>query len=364
MPSFSGSKLWTSIARARMQVRPEQLPDHLARKGLQSRYLLHGPEPLQAMESADAIRSAARSVGVAERVVFDGSSQDWAGLRALSGTLSLFAERRLIEIRMTGKKPDREGLDCLAELLADEQSPDVFMVLAGALDRRQQEAAWVQACERHGVVVGCRDLDEKAVRGWLAGRARSRGLELTAEAVEFLALRTEGNLVAATQEIDKLVLLAEGSQLDLEAVLAAVLDTARYDTFQCVDAALAGQPARTVRVLRGLRAEGNEPVLINFGLVRELRTLTRVAAARACGASLDQAFREQGAWASRQPLLRQALQRHPIARLSEMLEGAIQLDRLIKGHGLGNVWDDLESLLLALANTPASGKTSSTSGES
>ncbi|MEN9728690.1 MAG: hypothetical protein RL434_3056 [Pseudomonadota bacterium] len=347
-----------------MQVRPEQLPDHLARKGLQSRYLLHGPEPLQAMESADAIRSAARGAGIAERVVFDGSSQDWTSLRGLNGTLSLFAERRLIEIRLTGKKPDRAGLECLAELLGDDQSPDVFLVLAGALDRRQQEAAWVQACERQGVVVGCREPDETAFRGWLAGRARARGLELTAEAIEFLALRTEGNLVAATQEVDKLTLLAEGSSLDLAAVLAAVSDTARYDTFQCVDAALAGQPARTVRVLRGLRAEGNEPVLINFGLVRELRTLTRVAAARACGASLEQAFRDLQAWPSRQPLLRQALQRHPVARLSALLEDAIRLDQLIKGHGLGNVWDDLESLLLALASVSGTGKSPSTSGES
>lgn len=347
-----------------MQVRPEQLPDHLARKGLQSRYLLHGPEPLQAMESADAIRAVARSAGVLERIVFDGGGQDWAGLRALSGNLSLFAERRLIEIRLGGRKPDREGLECLTDVLGDEQSLDVFLVLAGELDRRQQEAQWVQLCDRQGVVVGCREPDEKSFRGWLAGRARSRGLELTAEAIEFLALRTEGNLVAATQEIDKLVLLAEGATLDLEAVLAAVSDTARYDTFQCVDAALGGQPARAVRVLRGLRAEGNEPVLINFGLVRELRTLTRVAAAKACGTPLDQAFREQGAWPSRQVLLRQALQRHSVGSLGTMLEAGIRLDQLIKGHGLGNVWDDLESLLLTLASTSRKGQPTPTSGES
>ncbi len=339
-----------------MQVKPEQLVDHLARKGLQPVYLIFGNEPLQALESADCVRTTARAHGVAERLVFEMASQDWGALRGMVGNLSLFAERRLIEIRLAGKKPDKTGVDCLLELLNDPHAPDVLLVTAEGLDRQQQASAWVKACAQHGVVVPCREPDLAAFRDWLTTRAASRGLTLSSEANEFLALRAEGNLLAAAQEIDKLVLLATTPTLALADVMHAVSDSARYDAFQCVDAALEGSAARTVRIARGLREEGTEPIVIGWSLNRELRTLTRLAAAQACGTPLDQALNQQNVWSSRQSLLRRALQRHPVARLALLLEASIRLDQLIKGSGIGNVWDDLESLLLALAGGPWFGR--------
>lgn len=353
-----------------MQLKPEKLAEHLVRKGVQRCYLVFGPEPLQAVESADAIRAAARCAEIAERLVFEMATQDWSALRAMAGNLSLFAERRLIEIRMGGKKPDKAGVDCLLELLADEHSPDVLLLTAEGLDRQQQASAWVKACDQHGVVIACREPDLAAFREWLSARAARRGLALTAEANEFLASRAEGNLLAAAQEIDKLALLARPADgapagvaadapaqhpaqtLGLEQVMAAVSDSARYDPFQCVDAALAGQAARTVRMARGLREEGTEPIVIGWSLNRELRTLTRIAAAQACGTPLETALNQQNVWSTRQGLIRRALQRHPVARLATLLEASIRLDQLIKGSGIGNVWDELESLLLALAGGP------------
>ncbi|MGD9603535.1 MAG: DNA polymerase III subunit delta [Gammaproteobacteria bacterium] len=345
-----------------MQVKPERLAEHLARKGVPRCALVFGPEPLQVQESADAIRAAARAAGVTERIVFDGGTQDWGALRALAGNLSLFAERRLIEVRLGNRKPDKAGADCLLERCRDEATADVLLVTAEALDRQQQASAWAKACEQFGVVVNCRDLDPAAFRAWLEARAAARNLRLTAEAGEFLALRAEGNLLAAAQEIDKLVLLATDAgagaavTLDVPQMITAVTDSARYDPFQCVDAALAGDAGRTVRIVRGLREEGTEPVVIGWSLNRELRTLARVAAAQACGTPLDAAFTQQGVWTSRQGLLRRALQRHPMGRLAVFLEASIRLDQLVKGSGVGNVWDDLETLLLAVAGGPWIGR--------
>ena len=339
-----------------MQVKPEKLALHLARKGLQPCYLIFGTEPLQALESADCVRATARANGVTERLVFEMASQEWGVLRAMVGNLSLFAERRLIEIRLGGKKPDKTGVECLLELLGEPQALDVLLVTTEGLDRQAQASAWVKACEQHGVVVACREPDLLAFRAWLNARAASRGLTLTTEANEFLALRAEGNLLAAAQEIDKLVLLATTPALDLDQVMSAVSDSARYDAFQCVDAALEGRQARTVRIARGLREEGTEPIVIGWSLNRELRTLTRVAAALACGTPLEAALNQHNVWSSRQELIRRAVQRHPVTRLAMLLEASIRLDQLIKGSGIGNVWDELESLLLALAGGPWFGR--------
>lgn len=339
-----------------MQVKPEKLEEYLARKGLQSCYLIYGTEPLQALESADRVRATARANDVAERLVFETASQNWSALHGMVGNLSLFAERRLIEIRLGSKKPDKAGIECLLALLNDREAPDLLLLIAEGLDRQQLASAWVKACEQHGVVVACREPDLPAFRDWLNARAAARGLTLTPEANEFLVLRAEGNLLAAAQEIDKLVLLAATPVVDLEQIISAVSDSSRYDAFQCVDSALEGHRARTVRIARGLREEGTEPIVIGWSLNRELRTLTRVAAAQACGIPLDAALTQQNVWSSRQGLLQRALQRHSVARLAALLEASGRLDQLIKGSGIGNVWDELETLLLALAGGPWLGR--------
>ncbi|MGH8595888.1 MAG: DNA polymerase III subunit delta [Gammaproteobacteria bacterium] len=340
-----------------MQVKPERVADHLARGRLSPCYLVFGPEPLQARESGDAVRAAARAAGITERVVFDATgSPDWNTLRTSTASYSLFAERRLFEIRCGAKKPDKDGGECIAELVALPDPLDIYLITAETLDRQSQASAWFKACERYGAVIPCRDLEFTAFKHWLTARARQHDLTLSLDANEFIALRAEGNLLAAAQEIDKLALLLPNSTIDLNAAIVAVADTARYDVFQCVDAALEGNALRAVRMVRGLREEGTEAIVIAWSLNRELRTLTRVAAAHAAGHAVDTALAAQNVWSSRYGVVKRALQRQPLAHLAALLEASIRLDQLIKGSGFGSVWEEIENLVIALAGGPWLGR--------
>ncbi len=338
-----------------MQVRPERLQAQLTKDGPRC-YLVFGPEPLQAVESVDAIRNTARANPACERLVFDPSSANWSELRALTGNLSLFATNRLIEIRLGAKKPDKTGAETLTALIGAIDRLDTWLITAGELDRAQQNTAWFKACDQHGVVVNCRDLDRAAFNAWLAARSARAKLDISSEALEFLSDRTEGNLLAAAQELDKLQLLVTTPTVSLGDMMAAISDSARYDVYQCVDTALVGDQSRVVRIVRGLHEEGSEPLILGWTLNRELRVLTRVAAALACGRSMEAALAEHNVWASRQSLIRRAVQRHKVAEFAAMLEASSRIDQLIKGYGVGEVWDELEALLLRLAGAPWLGR--------
>lgn len=332
-----------------MQVKPERLADVLARPAPPGFFLVCGEEPLQRIESVDAIRAAVRAAGVDERLVFDAAvGLDWRAIEAEAGSLSLFASKRLIEIHLGGKKPDKQGVATLKTLAAG-QGEDVWLVTADALGREEQASDWYRAIDARGVVVACRPIEGPAFRDWLAARAEARGRRLAPDAVEVLALRAEGNLLAAAQEIDKLALLIDTPDVDAEQVLAAVADSTRYDPFKLVDAALAGDAPRTVRMIRGLRAEGQEPVLLSWLVNRELRLLARLAEA---GRNLEAQFAAERVWQSRQPLLRRALQRLPAAALVQLLRDSLRVDMLLKGAAAGQSWDELESLYLAFAGGP------------
>lgn len=332
-----------------MQVKPDRLAGLLARPAPPDFFLVCGEEPLQRTECSDAIRAAVRAAGVDERLVFDAAlGLDWAAITAEAGSLSLFASKRLIEIHLGGKKPDKQGVAALKALTA-QRGEDVWLVTAEALGREDLASEWVRAIDGRGAVIACRLLEGQAFRDWLAARAEARGRQLTPAAVEVLALRAEGNLLAAAQEIDKLVLLVDTPSVDAEQVLAAVADSTRYDPFKLVDAALDGDAPRTIRMLRDLRAEGQEPVLLSWLVNRELRLLARLAEA---GRSLDAQFAAERVWQSRQPLLRRALQRLSPAALVELLRDSLRVDRLVKGAASGEPWDELESLYIALAGGP------------
>lgn len=332
-----------------MQLKPERVAGALARPTPPAFWLVYGDEPQQRTECVDAIRAAVRAAGVDERLVFDSAvGIDWAQVQAEAGSLSLFATKRLIEIHLGGKKPDKQGVAAL-KALASQQGEDVYLVTADALGREEQNSDWYRAIDSRGAVVACRPLDAAAFRDWLAARARARGRELSAEALEVLALRAEGNLLAAAQEIDKLVLLVDSREVDAEQVLAAVADSSRYDVFKLVDAALAGDSARTIRMLRGLRAEGVEPVMVSWLVNRELRLLSRLAQA---GRNLEAQFAAERVWQSRQPLLRRAVQRLSVAELATLLRDSVRVDLMVKGAASGQPWDELESLYIALAGGP------------
>ncbi len=332
-----------------MKIRIEQLASHLERP-LVPIYLIHGDEPLQAGEAADAIRAAARAQGFTERQVFHVERGfDWSELRAAGDSLSLFAEQRLLELRMPGGKPGDGGARALAEYAQAPPEATLLLIACGKLDAAQQRSKWFKALEAAGAVLAVWPVAAGQLPAWVRRRLRARGLEASEAAAALIAERVEGNLLAAAQEVEKLRLLYPAGALDEQAVAAAVGNSARYDVFTLVDAALAGDAGRTARVLYGLSGEGVEPTVVLWALSRELRSLEPMARELAAGGRVDAVLAAQRVWERRKPLLRAALARHRPGRLLRLLQYAARIDLIIKGQAAGTVWDELLQLALELA---------------
>ena len=256
-----------------MKLRFEQLSEHL-QQGLRPIYLLSGDEPLQLGEAADAIRAQARAQGFAEREVMHVEAGfDWNALAAASDTLSLFAEQRLIDLRLPSGKPGKEGGAALAEYAANPPQDTVLLITSGKLDKNAAKAKWYKALDSAGVTLQVWPVEANQLPRWVGQRMRARGLSASPEAAQLLAERVEGNLLAAAQEIEKLLLLYGESSVDAEMVEQGVADSARYDIFELVDTALLGDAPRVARIMEGLHGEGVEPILILWALVREIRAL-------------------------------------------------------------------------------------------
>jgi DNA polymerase-3 subunit delta len=326
-----------------LRLSADQLPAALARS-VAGMYLVSGDEPLLVGEAADAIRAAARAAGYADRsVFFIDRSFAWDELRHASQSLSLFAERRLFELRMPSGKPDK-GAQQLVEL-AERPPPDVVcLVVADKLDKKASEAPWVRAVEKHGVWVPVWPVATAALPGWLRARAKQLRVEIEPAAAQLIVDRVECNLLAAKQELEKLSLLAGAAPISADLVLRSVGDSARYDVFQLAEAAAAGDGARALRVLLGLKSEGVEPTLILWALVREVRGLWQARERN----RLRSNDRGSG-WnlaATPSPRALSRLKTLPLARL---LRQASHADRVIKGQAAGDAWSVLTGLTGGLA---------------
>ena len=337
-----------------MRLSADQLPASLARS-VAGIYLVSGDEPLLVGESADAIRAAARAAGYADRTVFFiDRSFAWDELRHASQSLSLFAERRLFELRMPSGKPDK-GAQQLAELAALPPPDVVCLIVTGKLDRKASDAPWVRAVEKHGIWVPIRAVETAALPAWLRERAKQLQVDMEPAAAQLIVDRVEGNLLAANQELEKLRLLANGEPISLELVLRSVGDSARYDVFQLAEAAAAGDAARALRVLLGLKSEGVEPTLVLWALVRELRGLWQARERN----RLRSTVRGSGWNLAAAPSPR-ALSRLEQLPLSRLLVQASHTDRVIKGLATGDAWSALTALTGGLAGalqaTPESGR--------
>ena len=320
-----------------MQVKPEQLPAALAR-GLAPVYLLAGEEPLLVADAAAAVRSAARAAGYDERVVHEVERGfDWSLLRGEVASLSLFARQRLIELRLGSGKLTDDGSAALRDYVA-APAPDVLLMLTGeGFDKRTRDSAWYGACDRAGVVVYAWPLDAAGLPRWLAARARGLGLVLDEQAVALLADLTEGNLLAAAQELDKLALLAPpGGAFDRDGVLQAVGDSTRYATRDLADAVLSGDRLRLTRALAHLKDSGETPILALWQLTQDLQRLID-------GNSFGQPPR-------RRELLERAQRRRSAAAWHGLLAQAARVDRANKGVGGGiEPWQALTALALRMA---------------
>jgi len=320
-----------------MQIRLEQLTGHL-QKGLRPLYTLWGDEPLLSQEAADLIRAAARTAGHTERQVHtvQGAHFNWSGLLGAAQAMSLFADKQLIEIRIPSGKPGKDGSEAL-QRYADTLSDDVVTIVhLPRLDRQQQASAWFAALDGAGIAVRIDPIERKALPQWIAQRLaaqgqRVQGGEAGQRTLAFFSDRVEGNLLAAHQEIQKLALLYPAGELSFEQIEAAVLNVARYDVFKLGEAVLAGQVARALRMLDGLQAEGEAPVLVHWTLAEDIRALKRVRDAIGTGKPLPMALREARIWGARERLFERALPRLSAPMAARLVSAASECDGVLKG---------------------------------
>lgn len=330
-------------------MRPEQLAADLKR-GLRPVYLVSGDETLLVQEACDAIRAAARDAGFSDRQVMHVEAGfNWSEVLAASQEMSLFAERKLLDLRLPSGKPGDEGSKTLVAYCESTNEDTLLLITAPKLDGSAKRAKWYKALESTGTVIICWPISPEQLPQWLQQRFQRAGFNADPEAIQLLAERVQGNLLAAAQEVEKLALYAEDGRIDLNTVAATVGDSARFDVFALVDTALSGDAASALRTLRGLRAEGTEPPIVLWALARELRLLYGCAVPLAEGAGIDRLLDGARVFDRRKPLLKAALKRLSPNRLAGMIRRAAAADRAVKGVGDNDPWILMEDILLGLA---------------
>jgi DNA polymerase-3 subunit delta len=332
-----------------MQLRPDQLSAHLAtaaREGLKPLYTVVGDEPLLQQEAADAIRKAARAQGYTERSVHTvlGAHFDWSEVLASGGSMSLFADKQIVEIRIPSGKPGKDGSLALQQIAERAQGDDatLTLVLLPKLDSLSTKSAWFGALESFGVTIRLDPVDRRNLPAWIAQRLQQHSLQVAPgeegqRTLHFFAERVEGNLLAAHQEIQKLALLyptlnpRQPTVLSFDQVENAVLNVARYDVYKLSEAVLAGQGLRVARMLDGLQAEGESEVLVHWALAEDIRSLKRVKDAMAAGRPLPMALRENRVWGAKEKLFERVLPQIDEPTLANLLQAAHKVDGIVKG---------------------------------
>jgi DNA polymerase III subunit delta len=333
-----------------VQLRAEQLEAHLA-KALQPIYTIHGDEPLLALEAADAVRTAARRRGCSEREVLHVERGfDWSALAHAGASQSLFGGSRIVELRIPTGKPGTEGAAAIERYCAADPGENVTLVTLPRLDRTTQSSGWFSALASAGVIVDVWPVDRGRLPQWIAARLARNQQRADSAALDFLADRVEGNLLAAHQEVQKLALLLPAGELGIDQIESVVANVARYDAHGAATALLAGDLSRYMRVLDGLRGEGEAPTLVVWTLAEDLRALSAIQQGRETGRQVDALMREHRVWGSRQARLQGAIGRYSRAQLEAALARAAHVDRAIKGVALGEPWELLARLGLELVH--------------
>ncbi|MCB8890314.1 DNA polymerase III subunit delta [Vreelandella malpeensis] len=336
-----------------MKVFADQLAAQLAKK-LPRTVIVAGDEPLQHRDACDAVRQAARGAGIEEREVLDVEANfAWGRLLETASNLSLFASSKLLELRLGHHKLGQEGAKALAQYAElSEQGDDVLLISMGKLDTKQQKSAWFKALDKQGLFVPVWPVDVSRLGYWLRDRAALHGVQIDLDAARLLGERTEGNLLAADQELQKLALIhPPGARLDVESIAVGVEDSSRFDVFNLADACLKGEPQRVSRIVTGLKSEGVEAPIVLWALTRELRTLLSLHQHLDQGQSFEHACKTQKPmiFDKRRPAYQKAINRLPMKRLHKLLLMAQRLDLAVKGASAVPLWPGLHDLAMTLS---------------
>ena len=333
-----------------MKIRANQLSSHL-KNSLAPCYLITGDEHLLVAEAVDEIREAARAQGFGMRELHVATTGfDWGQLTASAGNLSLFAEQRIVELRLPTGKPGRSGGQAIVDLVAQAGPELLFIVTGPKLDGSTAKSKWVKAIEQNGVSLPIWPIGLRELPGWIANRMRKAGLQPDRDAVAMIADRVEGNLLAASQEIEKLRLLLGEGKVTVADVTSAVARSSRYDVYKLADAAMAGDAARAIRILGGLKEEGVEPVIVMWALTRELRTLAMLDDAVRQGRDLGSTMQSLRVWNNRQGLVRSCVGRHQQGAFHRLLKASGRADAAAKGQRFGDPWQMAADIVIGMAS--------------
>ena len=320
------------------------------KKGTAPVYVVSGDDPLLVQETCDLIRDHLKRCGYTERDLHHAEGNfDWSLLLESAGSMSLFAEQKLIEVRMPNGKPGDQGSRVLQELAEHAGDDNVLLLVLPRADQPMQRSKWFKALESAGLLVQVWPVDRKDLPRWLEDRFRRVGLQASRDAVVAMAERIEGNLLAAVQEIERLRLTARDNRVDVQDVIDGVADSARYDVFKLIDAALAGDAVRAVRMCQGLQHEGVDVLFLVNMLSRELRNLERIKTQVNQGMSMQEAFRKGRIWDKRSGPVKRCLERNAVAHLQQLQTTAGSIDRMVKGLEPGDPWRELQNLLMSLS---------------
>jgi DNA polymerase-3 subunit delta len=332
-----------------VKVYPDKLEAQLSRS-VSPIYIVSGDEPLLIQEACDIIRSSLRKQGFGERQVYHiDASFDWDQVLFNANSMSLFADKKLLELRMPGGKPGVAGAKALTSYAGNLSEENVLLLVTDRLDPKTQQAKWFKVLESAGTFVQVWPIDINQLPNWIQDRMSRVGLSAERDAAQLLADRVEGNLLAAVQEIELLRVVCTDGRVTLQQVIEGVSDSARYSVFSMLDAALSGNSRRTITMLRGLRSEGFEMLPILGALARELRILGGMAGKVRTGQTVNSVVTAARVWQQRRKAVEAALNRHTADALETMLARVSRIDQLVKGLGIGAPWDELEALLLILA---------------
>ena len=329
-----------------MRIKPEQLTAEL-KKGLKPIYVVAGDEPLQLGEMADVIRKAARLAGYDNREVISVDANfEWNQLAFLADSMSIFSDKKIIDLRLPSGAPGIEGAKALVSYCGRLQEDNLLLITAGKLASSALKSRWFEALDKQGVVIQVWPLEGQDLINWLQQRLRQRGLSAESDGLRLLASRVEGNLLAAAQEIEKLYVLYGAGSLNQQQILDVVADNSRYDVFKLIDSALSDREDRIVKILSGLRGEGIAAPIVLWALTREARSLIKIKWAIIGVQSRDVAYRNNQIWDKRKQIVTHALNRLSDKDLTSILVSGAKADRQIKGQQSGDAWETLREICL------------------